>query len=81
MAEQKTRNEPGGLRSYRHFPYPHPGMPMAHTHNDIEINYVAEGDITYRFGNSQVKAARQRKSAIEDEKKRAESGGQGGIGQ
>ena len=40
-------------------------------------------NISYRFGNSQVKAARQRKSAIDDEKKRAEGGGnqQGGIGQ
>ncbi len=36
-------------------------------------------NFTYRFGNSQVKAARQRKSAIEDEKKRAESDGQGGM--
>lgn len=38
-------------------------------------------NLNYRFGNSQVKAARQRKSAIEDEKKRAEGGGQGGMGQ
>ena len=38
-------------------------------------------NFSYRFGNSEVKAARQRKSAIEEEKKRAESGGQGGIGQ
>jgi iron complex outermembrane receptor protein len=38
-------------------------------------------NFSYRFGNSQVKAARQRKSAIEDEKKRAESNGQGGMGQ
>lgn len=38
-------------------------------------------NFSYRFGNSQVKAARQRKSALEDEKKRAEGGGQqGGIG-
>jgi hypothetical protein len=38
-------------------------------------------NFSYRFGNSQVKAARQRKSAIDDEKKRAEGGGQqGGIG-
>jgi hypothetical protein len=34
----------------------------------------------YRFGNSQVKAAAQRKSAIEDEKKRVEDGGQQGMG-
>lgn len=27
---------------------------MAHTHNDIEINFVVEGDLTYRFGNRQV---------------------------
>ncbi|MFZ9386493.1 MAG: outer membrane beta-barrel protein [Chitinophagaceae bacterium] len=37
-------------------------------------------NFSYRFGNSQVKAARQRKSAVEDEKKRAEGGGQGGMG-
>ena len=37
-------------------------------------------NFTYRFGNTQVKAARQRKSATEEEKKRAEGGG-GGIGQ
>jgi hypothetical protein len=36
-------------------------------------------NINYRFGNSQVKAARQRKSAIEEEQKRTEAGG--GIGQ
>ncbi len=36
----------------------------------------------YRFGNSQVKAARQRQSAIDEETKRANSGGgqQGGMG-
>ncbi|MBP9103123.1 MAG: TonB-dependent receptor [Chitinophagaceae bacterium] len=38
-------------------------------------------NFSYRFGNSQVKAARQRKSALEEEKKRAEGGGQGGMGQ
>lgn len=37
-------------------------------------------NFSYRFGNSQVKAARQRKSAIEEEKKRTEAGG-GMIGQ
>jgi len=37
-------------------------------------------NFSYRFGNSQVKQARQRKSAIEDEKKRTENGG-GMIGQ
>lgn len=37
-------------------------------------------NFSYRFGNSQVKAARQRKSAIEEETKRTE-GGQGGMGQ
>ena len=36
---------------------------------------------SYRFGSSQVKAAQQRKSAIDDEKKRAEASQQGGIGQ
>ena len=35
--------------------------------------------LTYRFGNNQVKAARQRKDAAEDEKKRTQGGG--GIGQ
>lgn len=36
-------------------------------------------NFSYRFGNSQVKAARQRKSAIEDENKRTQqSGGQMG---
>lgn len=35
---------------------------------------------TYRFGNSKVKAARQRKSASEEEQKRTQGGG-GGIGQ
>lgn len=34
-------------------------------------------NFNYRFGNSQVKAARQRKSAVEEESKRAEGGGQG----
>ncbi len=42
----------------------------------VKINF------TWRFGNSQVKAAAQRKSAVDDEKKRAEGGGQqGGMGQ
>ncbi len=37
-------------------------------------------NFNYRFGNSQVKAARQRKSAVEDENKRTQSssGGMGG---
>ena len=35
----------------------------------------------YRFGSNQVKAARQRKSALEEETKRANQSGQGGIGQ
>lgn len=37
-------------------------------------------NFSYRFGNNQVKAARQRNTSLEDEKKRAEGGG-GGIGQ
>lgn len=42
----------------------------------VKINF------TWRFGNSQVKAAAQRKSAVDEEKKRAEGGGQqGGMGQ
>ncbi|WP_462254453.1 outer membrane beta-barrel protein [Ferruginibacter sp.] len=36
-------------------------------------------NFNYRFGNSQVKAARQRKSAVEDENKRTQSSG-GGMG-
>lgn len=36
-------------------------------------------NFSYRFGNSQVKAARQRKNALEEENKRTQSGG--GIGQ
>ena len=36
-------------------------------------------NFNYRFGNSQVKGARQRKSGVEDENKRAENGG-GGMG-
>ncbi len=36
-------------------------------------------NFSYRFGNSQVKAARQRKSAIEEENKRTENSG-GGLG-
>lgn len=36
-------------------------------------------NFSYRFGNSQVKAARQRKTSIEDENKRTQSSG-GGIG-
>jgi iron complex outermembrane recepter protein len=38
-------------------------------------------NFTYRFGSSQVKGARQRSTGIEDENKRANQGGQGGIGQ
>jgi hypothetical protein len=59
--------------------------------NFTGANMVANGNwesrqlkinFSYRFGNSQVKAARQRKSAIEEENKRAQqSGGQmGGPG-
>ena len=36
-------------------------------------------NFSYRFGNSQVKAARQRKNALEEENKRTQGGG--GIGQ
>ena len=36
-------------------------------------------NFSYRFGNSQVKAARQRKNALEEESKRTQSGG--GLGQ
>ena len=53
----------------------------------VKSNFSGQGEMpqfklnfSYRFGNSQVKAARQRKSALEEEKKRAE-GGQGGMGQ
>jgi iron complex outermembrane receptor protein len=37
-------------------------------------------NFTYRFGNNQVKAARQRKTGTEDENKRVGQGGGGGIG-
>ena len=36
-------------------------------------------NFNYRFGNSQVKAARQRKSAVEEEIKRTDNSG--GMGQ
>jgi len=54
MTEQNEQSQPSGLRSFRHFPYPHVGMPIAHSHNDIELNFVVEGGITYRFGSSQT---------------------------
>jgi AraC-like DNA-binding protein len=54
MTEQNEQGESAGLRSFRHFPYPHPAMSIAHSHNDIEINFVVEGEITYRFGSSQT---------------------------
>jgi iron complex outermembrane recepter protein len=55
----------------------------------VRANFSGGGEMqqvkvsfSYRFGSNQVKAAQQRKSAIDEEKKRAESGGQqGGIGQ
>jgi hypothetical protein len=37
-------------------------------------------NFTYRFGNSQVKAARQRKTGVEEENKRASDAQGGGIG-
>ncbi|THU42051.1 TonB-dependent receptor [Niastella caeni] len=37
-------------------------------------------NFTYRFGNSQVKAARQRKTSLEEENKRAADSGGGGMG-
>jgi len=37
-------------------------------------------NFTYRFGNTQVKASRQRKTGVEEEDKRAENGGGGGLG-
>ena len=37
-------------------------------------------NFNYRFGNSQVKAARQRKSAVEDENKRTQSSSGGMSG-
>jgi hypothetical protein len=37
--------------------------------------------LSYRFGNNQVKAARQRNTGADEEKKRVESGGGTGIGQ
>jgi hypothetical protein len=38
-------------------------------------------NLTYRFGNNQVKASRNRKTGIDDESKRVGSGGGGGIQQ
>ncbi len=29
-------------------------MPTAHSHNDIELNFVVDGSITYRFGGNQM---------------------------
>jgi len=43
-----------GLRSFRYFPYPTPRMATPHTHNDIELNFVAEGRLTYLFGAQHV---------------------------
>lgn len=66
-------------------------MKWAGTSNFAGANASANGrwesrqlklNFTYRFGSTQVKAARQRATAIDDESKRANSsGGQGGIGQ
>ena len=38
-------------------------------------------NLTYRFGNNQVKASRNRKTGTDDESKRVGSGGGGGIQQ
>lgn len=53
----------------------------------INSNFNGRGEMpqfklnfNYRFGNSQVKAARQRKSAVEEETRRTENSG-GGMGQ
>jgi len=54
MIDRPERVEPSGLRSFRHFPFPQPEMPAAHSHNDIELNFVVAGNITYRFGSSQT---------------------------
>ncbi len=42
------------LRTFRFFPYPTPKMATPHTHNDIELNFVAEGQLTYLFGAQHV---------------------------
>jgi AraC-like DNA-binding protein len=42
------------LRTFRFFPYPTPKMATPHTHNDIELNFVAKGQITYLFGAQHV---------------------------
>ncbi len=55
----------------------------------VHMNFNGYGELpqyklnfSFRFGNSQVKAARQRKSALDEERKRAEGGGQqGGMNQ
>lgn len=49
---------------------------------DVDVKWesrVFKLNFTYRFGSNQIKAARQRKTGIEDEKKR--TGGSGGFGQ
>lgn len=54
--EMADRDEarPAELRSYRFFPYPTQRMETPHTHNDIELNFVAGGQITYLFGAQHV---------------------------
>jgi len=50
-------------------------------HSDVLARWESRQfklNFNYRFGNSQVKAARQRKAAIEDENKRTQNSG--GIG-
>ncbi|TXH22830.1 MAG: TonB-dependent receptor [Chitinophagaceae bacterium] len=50
--------------------------------SDVDVKWesrVFKLNFSYRFGGKQIKAARQRKTGIEDEKKR--TGGAGGFGQ
>ena len=42
------------LCSFRFFPYPQTKMSRPHSHNDIELNFIADGAVTYLFGSRQV---------------------------
>lgn len=55
---------------------------FAGQHTDVLANWESRQfklNFNYRFGNSQVKASRQRKEAIEEENKRSQNSG-GGMG-
>ncbi len=42
------------LRSLRFFPFPQARMSRPHSHNDIELNFIVEGTITYLFGGQSL---------------------------